>query len=209
MRRMVDLISQLGQDAISASDEDGQQRSLLMQQEQLGGFKKTADSALHKASSAMARITCSLFLPAGGVPRTLKEDFEKLSRAEGDGSQNLWHQMRYHRDRSAWVDERDALLVKVANAQTEADELRSALGVSLPVPSPVLGPCVPLVSYLRVHLLPLIFIHKCICLIADSTEFICSYRRNHSKSTNCAKRYRQLKTRVRCMQALMPRRQVS
>ena len=131
MRRMADLISQLGQDAISASNEDGQQRSLLMQQEQLSGFKKTADSALHKASSAMARVTCSLFLPVRGVPRTLKEDIEKLSGPEGDGTQNLWHQMRYHRDQSAWVDERDALLVKLSNAQKEADELRSALGVSL------------------------------------------------------------------------------
>lgn len=128
--RMGDLISQLGEEAMNASTAEGQNRSLLMQQEQLRGLKKAADGALRTASSAMARVTSSLVLPSIGVPRTLKEDFDRLSQPEGDGPETLWHQMRYHRDRSSWVEERDALSVKLAEAQREAESLRTTLGVS-------------------------------------------------------------------------------
>ena len=130
MCRMVDVISQLGEEAMGASTAEGQNRSLQMQQEQLRGFKTAADGALRKASSTMARVTSPLFLPSIGVPRVLKEDFDRLSRPEGDGPQNLWHQLRYHRDRSAWVEERDVLSVKIAEAQKDAESLRTALGVS-------------------------------------------------------------------------------
>ena len=105
---MVGLISQLGEDAMSSSSAEGQHRSLLMQQEQIYGFKEVVDRALQTASNVMSRITTSLFLASkgNGMPRELKEDFDKFSATGGDempDSQNLWHQTRYHRDRAAWT----------------------------------------------------------------------------------------------------------
>jgi hypothetical protein len=127
--RMVGLISKLGEDAMSSPTSEGQHRLLLMQQEQMLGFKETVDVALQKTSNVMARVTSSLFMPCKGIPPEIKEDFEKLTGSEGGpDSRILWHQTRYHRDNSAWVKERDALYAKLAQAQEEMCSLRASIG---------------------------------------------------------------------------------
>ena len=128
---MVGLIAQLGEDALSSLTSEGQHRSLLMQQEQMHAFKETVDAALQTASTVMGRVTSSLFLASNGIPRALKQEFDKLSGPEEDAvldSYNVWHQARYHRDKTAWLQERDVLCKQMALAQHEIDSLRDNLG---------------------------------------------------------------------------------
>ena len=116
---------------MNSSTSEGQHRSLLMQQEQMHGFKEVVERAVCKASNVMARVTSSLFLSPKGISEALKEDFDKLSRSKVDeapDSGNMWHQVRYQRDKTAWIEERDVLYTKLSQAQQEADSLRASLG---------------------------------------------------------------------------------
>ena len=116
---------------MNSSTSEGQHRSLLMQQEQMHGFKEVVERAVYKASNVMARVTSSLFLSPKGISEALKEDFDKLSWSKVDeapDSGNMWHQVRYQRDKTAWIEERDVLYTKLSQAQQEADSLRASLG---------------------------------------------------------------------------------
>ena len=116
---MVGLVSQLGEDAMSASSSEGQNRLLLMQQEQMRGLKDAVNGALKKASSATARVL------SDAASTSMNLSVSHIGEPE---SRILWHQARYHSDKRTWMEERNALEDKLAKAQQDSESLREKIG---------------------------------------------------------------------------------